>query len=117
MARWIAAIIAIALFLAVIGLLGWPPGLAGHFPRRCQDINNSGQRVSLVRPAFAQTGSFLDQEAGIAAYVKVPGLVNLESVKGAFKITEQETSDFVVCTVEITNAPLPPTYLSTAMDG
>jgi hypothetical protein len=84
------------------------PWMAGNFPQECQTSATDESGISLVRPAFAQTGSFLDQEAGIAAYLKVPSPVNLESVKGAFKIIEQETSDFVVGTVEITNAPLAP---------
>jgi hypothetical protein len=104
MARWIIPATAVALFLAVVGLLGWQ-----SIPLRdAKTSATDGTSVSLVRPAFAQTGSFLDQEAGIAAYVQVPGPVNLESIKGAFKIIEQETSDFVVGTVEITNAPLAP---------
>jgi hypothetical protein len=104
MARWIIAIIAMVLFLAVIGLVGWQS--ISH--RDAKTSATEGNSVSLVRPAFAQTGSFLDQEAGIAAYVQVPSPVNLESVKGAFKTIEQETSDFVVGTVEIPNAPLAP---------
>jgi hypothetical protein len=112
MARRIIAIIAIALLLAVTGLLGWQD----IFHRDAKTSATEGSIVSLVRPAFAQTGSFLDQEAGIAAYVKVPSPVNLESVKGAFKIIEQETSDFVVGTVEITNAPLAP-HVFVSSDG
>jgi Tol biopolymer transport system component len=105
MARWIIpTIAALTLFLVVIGLLGWQ----GIFQRDTKTSATEESGISLVRPAFAQTGSFLDQEAGIAAYVQVPGPVNLEDVKGAFKTIEQATSDFVVGTVEIPNAPLAP---------
>jgi hypothetical protein len=104
MARWIISTTAVVLLLAVTGLLGWQN--ISYRDARTSATEESG--VSLIRPAFAQTGSFLDQEAGIAAYVQVPGPVDLEGVKGAFKIIEQETSDFVVGTVEITNAPLAP---------
>jgi hypothetical protein len=113
MARWIIAIIAMVLFLAVIGLVGWQD--ISH--RNAKTSATEESSVSLVGPTFAQTGSFLDQEAGIAAYVQVPSPVNLESVKGAFKTIEQETSEFVVGTVEIPMRPLPPTHLSAAMDG
>jgi hypothetical protein len=105
MARWIIIIVAMASFLAVIGLVGWQNSIS-HRDAKTSATEESS--VSLLRPAFAQTGSFLDQEAGIAAYVQVSAPVNLESVKGTFKIIEQETSDFVVGTVEITNAPLAP---------
>jgi hypothetical protein len=104
MARWIVIIIAIALFLAAIGFLNWQ----NISPREAKTSATESSSVSLVRPVFAQTGSFLDQEAGIAAYVQVPSPVDLENVKGAFKLIEQEASDFVVGTVEIANAPLTP---------
>jgi uncharacterized protein len=112
MASRIIAIIAMTLFLAVIGLLGWQ----GIAQRNAKTSATEGNSISLVRPAFAQTGSFLDQEAGIAAYVQVPSPVDLEGVKGAFKIIEQEASDFVVGTVEITNAPLAP-HVFVSSDG
>jgi hypothetical protein len=109
MARRIILTLVMVLFLAVIGLVGWQS--ISH--RDAKTSATEGNSVSLVRPTFAQTGSFLDQEAGIAAYVQVPSPVNLESVKGAFKTIEQEISDFVVGTVEITNAPLAPhTFVS-----
>jgi hypothetical protein len=112
MARRIILTLAITLSLAVIGFLGWQ-----NIPHRdAKTSATDGSSVSLVRPAFAQTGSFLDQEAGIAAYVQVPSPVDLEGVKGAFKIIEQETSDFVVGTVEITNAPLAP-HVFVSSDG
>jgi hypothetical protein len=53
----------------------------------------------------------------MAAYMKVQNPVDLQAAKRAFKIIEQETSDFVVGTVEISNAPLAPTHLSAAMGG
>jgi hypothetical protein len=113
MARRTIPTIAAVLILAVIGVVGW------------QDILHRGtgalapeesSGISLVRPAFAQTGSFLDQEAGIAAYVKLQNQVHLESAKQAFKIIEQDTSSFVVGIVEISNAPLNP-HVFISSDG
>jgi hypothetical protein len=68
MKRLIIPTTAVALLLAVIGLMGWQ----GIFQRDTKTSATAGSSVSLVRPAFAQTGSFLDQEAGIAAYVQAP---------------------------------------------
>jgi len=104
MARWIIPTIAMALFLAVTGLLNWQ-NISHRNDKTSATEDNS---ISLVRPAFAQTGSFLDQEAGIAAYVKFQNQIHLESAKQAFKIIEQETSDFVVGTVGIPNSHLAP---------
>jgi hypothetical protein len=103
-ARRINPTIAAALFLALTGLLG----CQATSPRDARTSATESSGISLVRPAFAQTGSFLDQEAGIAAYVKVQNQINLEGAKRAFQIIEQETSDFVVGIVEISNAPLAP---------
>jgi hypothetical protein len=109
MARRIIPIIATTLLLAAIGLLGWQS--ISH--RDATTSAPEGSGISLVRPAFAQTGSFLDQEAGIAAYMKVQDPVDLEDAKRAFKTIEQDTNDFVVGTVEVANAPLAPhTYVS-----
>jgi hypothetical protein len=104
MMRRIIPTIATALILAVIGLLGWQ----AISPRNAKTSATESSGISLVRPALAQTGSFLDQEAGIAAYVKVQNQVNLEGTKRAFTIIEKETSDFVVGIVEVSNAPLAP---------
>ena len=95
--------IATVLFLAVVGLLGWQ-NIPQQDDARISATESSG--ISLVRPTFAQTGSFFDQEAGMAAYMKVQNPLDLQAAKRAFKIIEQETSDFVVGTVEISNAPL-----------
>jgi hypothetical protein len=114
MERRIIPTIAAMLILPVIGVLGWQDIL--HRDAKTSPTEESSG-ISLIRPAFAQTGSFLDQEARIAAYVKLQNQVHLESAKQAFKIIEQDTGNFVVGIVEIVNAPLNPTYLSAVMDG
>ena len=84
------------LFFAVLTLAaimaGWWPSLGSEAGPA------AGERgvLPLVRPAFAQQGSFLDQEAGMAAYVKVQGPINLANARRAFKIVEAEESDFLV---------------------
>jgi hypothetical protein len=105
--------IAVVLILALIGIVGWQDFLHRHTKTLATE-ESSG--ISLVRPAFAQTGSFLDQEAGLATYVKLQNQVHLESAKQAFKIIEQETPGFVVGIVEIANAPLNP-HVFVSSDG
>jgi hypothetical protein len=105
MVRRMIPTIAVVLILALIGVVGWQDILHRHTKTSATE-ESSG--ISLVKPAFAQTGSFLDQEAGIAAYVKLQNQVHLESAKQAFKIIEQDTGGFVVGIVEIANAPLAP---------
>lgn len=68
------------------------------------DSSTSGESRSifpLVRPAFAQQGSFLDQEAGIAAYARLGGTITLGSAKQAFKVVEAEESDFLIGIVDV----------------
>lgn len=57
--------------------------------------------VSLVRPAMAQTSSFLDTEAGMSAYTNTGLTINLNDARSAFRIVERETTDWIVGSVPV----------------
>lgn len=61
----------------------------------------------LAKPAFAQTGeaSFLEQEAGIAAYVNVGQTIDLARAKGSYRTVEKETESYVVGSVALPEYP------------
>jgi hypothetical protein len=64
---------------------------------------SAGVDMFLAEPAFAQEGeeSFLDKEAGIAAYTNLGQGVNLAKAKTAFRIVEKETDTYVVGSVPV----------------
>ncbi len=64
------------------------------------DINNV---FSLAKPAFAQTsaGSFLQEEAGIAAYVNTGTTLDPARAKSIFKTVEVETSEYIIGSVSV----------------
>jgi len=66
-------------------------------------VSDVGSVLSLTKPAFAQTGgaSFLEQEAGIAAYIKMDQFLNLSKAKNAFRTVEEETGDHLVGSVSV----------------
>lgn len=62
----------------------------------------------LARPAFAQAAeaSFLDQEAGIAAYVNVGQTIDLTKAKAAYRTVEKETASYIVGSVALPDYPV-----------
>jgi hypothetical protein len=64
---------------------------------------STGMDMLLTKPAFAQEGeeSFLEKEAGIAAYTNLGQGVNLAKAKTAFRIVEKETDAYVVGSVPV----------------
>jgi len=64
---------------------------------------NQGSGLNLVKPAFAQTSeaSFLEQEAGIAAYVNVGKTLDLGRAKSAYRTVEKETQNYIVGSVSL----------------
>ena len=76
----------------------------------------SPQPLALQRPAFVYAvyadenspsgiGEKLDQEAGIAAYYKTPGTINLNDVRGQFRTIEDETSSYIIGSVPYPDNP------------
>lgn len=58
--------------------------------------------ISLVRPAIAQQteASFLDTDAGMSVYSNTGFAINISQAKSAFRVVEQETSSWIVGTVQ-----------------
>ena len=77
------------LAVVVIAASGYSPGLGAG--------SGAGPTIpggiTLVRPAIAQTASFLDQEAGMSAYVDTGFTINLSNARNAFRTIERETAD------------------------
>ena len=65
--------------------------------------NSSGTGLFLARPAFAQENgvSFLEQEAGISAYMKAVQTIDLTKAKSAFRTVERETGEYVVGSIPL----------------
>jgi hypothetical protein len=61
------------------------------FPR-----SPEGEHVGIPLARAAVSSSFLDNEAGIAAYAKAPGAIDLGAARRGYKIVERETADFVL---------------------
>jgi len=64
---------------------------------------DGGEGFMLAKPAFAQTteASFLEQEAGIAAYVNVGKAIDLTRAKSAYRTVEKETQNYIVGSVAL----------------
>lgn len=95
----------VAILLCILGVFSVVP----HLWHRNSPggKGSSGIGMSLVRPAFAQeTGmNFLEQEAGIAAYMNAGQRIDLSKAKGAFRTVERETSEYAVGSVPLTGYP------------
>ncbi len=57
----------------------------------------------LVKPSFGQISgaNFLEQEAGIAAYVKVNNAIDLKLADGVFRGIDSKTSDYIIGSVAL----------------
>lgn len=57
----------------------------------------------LAAPAFAQAAArtFLDDEAGISAYLKLDQAVDLAKVRGLYRVIEDETDTYVIGTIPL----------------
>jgi hypothetical protein len=62
----------------------------------------------LTKPAFAQgvQSSFLEGEAGLAAYVNVGQIINLNNAKRAFRTIEKQTDDYIIGSVALPDYPV-----------
>lgn len=58
--------------------------------------SQKGEQMAIPLARAAVSASFLDNEAGIAAYAKAPGAIDLGSARRAYKIVERETAEFIV---------------------
>ena len=99
--RFRRMIIKAAIVLGVLAALSIT--LALWYGSPPQGKGSSGMDILLTRPAFAQDmeASFLDEEAGIAAYTNMGGTLDLEKVRSAFKTIEKETDTYIVGSISI----------------
>jgi hypothetical protein len=97
----------IVLLLGIVVLLA----LSGEFTRDRADHGGLQLEppsfVALVAEAQAQEKgvNFLQQEAGIAAYVKVGQAIDLAQVRGAFKTTETVSDQYIIGEVALPGLP------------
>lgn len=70
-------------------------------------LGGKASGLSLVKPAFAQSSeaSFLEQEAGIAAYINVGQTIDLNRAKAAFRTVEKETGSYIIGSVALPDHP------------
>ena len=71
--------------------------------RTPEGSKSPGMGIFLARPAFAQESdaSFLDREAGIAAYTNMGATLDLSKVKAVFRTVERETDTYIIGSVPI----------------
>lgn len=98
--RMLFLITAVAL---VVGLLAFTSGL----PARQNQTT-----FSLIRPPFMTNahaeanldiGAFLDQEAGISAWLNSGMPINLTNAATAFRVIEDQTSEYIIGSVDLPN--------------
>ena len=72
-----------------------------------RSVTGSGEGFMLAKPAFAQSAdvSFLEQEAGIAAYIYAGHELELAQAKIAFHVIESENQDYLVGSVALPDYP------------
>jgi hypothetical protein len=59
----------------------------------------------VAAPAASAPAGFPESEAGIAAYYKSATPVNLNLVKGVYRVIEVQTADYIIGSVPVTNYP------------
>ena len=111
MKRLVVTVFLFAVLAGGVGLMTWwmPPSSDGQIVAERQGV------FSLGRPVFAQQGSFLDKEAGFAAWTRVVGSVNLNLARQRFKTLDSDTGEYVVGEVEVNSSGVtsgPHVYLS-----
>ena len=70
-------------------------------------LGGKADGLVLVRPVFAQSteASFLEEEAGIAAYVNVGQAIDLARAKGVYRTVEKETESYTIGSVALPDYP------------
>lgn len=69
------------------------------------DKSNATDIWFLAKPALAQDGTFLDDEAGISAYTNLGTAINLSIARTGFKTIEKETADYIVGSLALPDLP------------
>ena len=101
----------ILVFLALLLIASFVPGFRQTASQEPDNV------VNLVRPAFLQTahaqegpegfdiGQMLDEEAGISAYFKTSGSINLNLLDDLFSTVEIQTSNYIVGSIPVPDYP------------
>ncbi len=74
---------------------------------------DAGNVITLHPPSFVDTAhaeeneiaSFIEDEAGITAYVQTANPINLATVRDAFRTIEYETAEYIIGSVELPDYP------------
>ena len=90
-----------AILLAIVGVLIVTISTTGD------SLEGKASMFGLVRPAFAQSAeaSFLEEEAGMAAYINVGQTIDLSRAKGAYRTVEKETETYIVGSIALPDYP------------
>lgn len=98
-------------------LLFLPPmlGISGAGEMDIRQASSDAARgekgmLLLAKPAFAQEGqqagiTFVEEEAGISAWTKVEGGIDVDKAATAFKILEYQTDEYVIGSVGLPDLP------------
>ncbi|MCW5851592.1 MAG: hypothetical protein KIT87_16080 [Anaerolineae bacterium] len=94
----------VSLVMGMALVLGW---------LRQSQPDMEGHSLHLAPPAFLETAyaqasgvaAQLDQEAGISAYVRIANGITLSRVRGQFRTTELDTSDYILGSVAVPGYP------------
>ena len=100
-------VVAILVVVVFAGSLFWFKPLSGSTETPSEVI--ALQAPSLILEAHAEGSSpsanFLEEEAGISAYMKSPYSINLNTVRGLFRTIEDETSDYIIGSMAVEDNP------------
>ena len=92
-------LLSFAFFVLATGvIIQWGTSLGSNIG----PMTEGNRAMSLVRPVFAQQGSFLEAEAGFAAWTRVQGTFNLDLARRAFKTLDADTGNYLAGEVEVT---------------
>jgi hypothetical protein len=98
---YIYAIIAVVASIAVIPILN----NTQSYESISNKADTSDNILALIRPSFGQSSgvNFLEDEAGIAAYVKFDSSINLDDARDAFSSIESETDEYIIGIIALAN--------------
>jgi hypothetical protein len=105
---WRTGLILVGLLL-VVGLTATTSGWLG----RPTEVSSDNQyKLALSRPTFLQAakaadgfdiGAYLDQEAGISAWLYTAIPMNMTNAATAFRVIEDQTAEYIIGSVDVPN--------------
>ncbi len=97
--RSVVLLLGVVVLLAFSGELTWDRADKGGLPLQPPSF------AVLTAQAQEKGVNFLQQEAGIAAYVKVGQAIDITKAKGAFKTTETASDEYVIGEIALPDLP------------